>query len=103
MKEGKTPYKAHLFVCTKTRDTDRKSCGDGNAVKLAKNLKNEVNLLGLKGTVRVSTTGCLGLCEEGPNIFIHPQGIWLSDVRPSDLPDIMNMLKSITSDNTGNK
>lgn len=98
MKKAISPYKAHLFVCTKTRDNDRKSCGDNRGLKLAKSLKDEVKRRGLKPAVRVSTSGCLGLCEDGPNIMIYPQGIWFSAVTQDDLPEILGILEKIKAE-----
>jgi len=98
MNKAISPYKAHLFVCTKTRDDSRKSCGDDCGIQLAKSLKQEVKQRGLKPAVRVSTSGCLGVCENGPNIMIYPQGIWFSGVTNEDIPEIMSMLEAVAAE-----
>ncbi len=95
MKTNQTPYKAHLFVCCKSRGGERKSCGDGDNAELKEILKSGVKDRGWKGLVRVSDSGCMGLCESGPNIMIHPQQIWLSDVSASDLPRIFELLEEL--------
>ena len=98
MKKALSPYKAHLFICTKSRDNSRKSCGDHAGFSLAEHLKDEVKRRGLKPAVRVSTSGCLGLCEDGPNIMIYPQGIWFSAVTREDLPEILSILETIKAE-----
>lgn len=95
MKSRKTPYKCHIFVCLKSRDDGRKSCGDGDIKAL---LKDEISDRGWKGTVRVSESGCLGVCAVGPNIMIYPQGIWLTQVNPSDMPDILKTIEQLLNE-----
>ena len=93
MKKQKSPYLLHVFVCTNSRDGKRKSCGDSQSSEYKNNLKKFVNDCGLKGKVRISTTGCLGLCNTGPNIIIYPQGVWFSDVALDDMEIIQNEIK----------
>jgi len=93
MKSRKTPYQCHIFVCVKSRNGERKSCGDGESAGLKAALKDEINARGWKGKVRVSESGCLGVCGVGPNIMIYPQGTWLTQVKPSDLPDILKTVE----------
>ena len=95
MKSRNTPYQCHLFICVKSRDGERKSCGDGEGAALKDLLKNEISERGWKGRVRVSDSGCLGVCGTGPNIMIYPQGIWLSKVKPSDVPDILKTVEQL--------
>lgn len=93
-----SPYKAHVFLCAKTRDGERKSCGAGDNPDLKTLLKDEVKKRGLKPHVRISDSGCLGVCEAGPNIMIYPQKIWLSAVTTDDLPEIVALLESLVSE-----
>ncbi|MDH3982503.1 MAG: (2Fe-2S) ferredoxin domain-containing protein [Kiritimatiellaceae bacterium] len=90
-----SPYKAHLFICTKSRGGERKSCGDGDNAGLKGALKDEVKMRGWKPQVRVSESSCLGVCESGPNIMIYPQGIWFAGVTREDLPEILQTLESL--------
>ena len=95
MKSQTAPYKAHLFLCVKSRGGERKSCGDGVNPALKPLLKDEVKKRGWKPLVRVSESSCLGVCEAGPNIMIYPQRIWLSAVTLDDVPAIMATLEEI--------
>jgi (2Fe-2S) ferredoxin len=98
MKKQETPYQCHLFICVKSRGGERKSCGDGGNPELKSALKIEVKKRGWKGKVRVSDSGCLGTCPEGPNIMIYPQKIWLSDVTMGDLPEIIGLVGELIGD-----
>ena len=93
MKNRKTPYKCHVFVCIKSRNGERKSCGDGDAIAVKSTLKEAVNARGWKNEVRISDSGCLGLCETGPNVMIYPQGIWLAQVKSTDVPEILKIVE----------
>ncbi|MBN2161368.1 MAG: (2Fe-2S) ferredoxin domain-containing protein [Pontiellaceae bacterium] len=95
MKINESPYQCHIFVCTKTRDGIRRSCGDHDNGGLKAALKQEIKDRGWKSRVRVSDSGCLGLCDEGPNVLIHPQKIWLSAVTSEDIPDIIQTIEKL--------
>jgi len=89
MDERTTPYACHVFVCVNDRHGARKSCADGGGnVRLKDALKEEFARRGLAGRVRVSHCGCMGLCHDGPNVMLHPPGVWLSAASPDDLPAI---------------
>jgi (2Fe-2S) ferredoxin len=95
MKKCITPYKCHLFVCTNSRSGEQKSCGDEGTPDLKAAIKAEIKNRGWKGIVRVSASGCLGVCESGPNIMIYPQKTWFSDVSSDNLPEIIQTVEEI--------
>jgi NADH-quinone oxidoreductase subunit F len=43
----------------------------------------------LAQTVRLQFTGCLGLCEKGPIVVIHPQSWFYTAVKAADVPEIV--------------
>ncbi|MEI8205312.1 MAG: (2Fe-2S) ferredoxin domain-containing protein [Kiritimatiellales bacterium] len=45
--------------------------------------------------MRVSSAGCLGLCAQGPNVLLHPQGIHFSAVSDADLPAILETILNL--------
>ncbi len=94
MKKEKVPYIKTVFVCTHSRADGRTSCGNPGrgGVELCERLKDEVKKAGLKGKVRVARSGCLDLCEQGPNVFLFPEGAWMSGVSPDDAPEILRRL-----------
>lgn len=58
-------------------------------------LKHYVKEHGLKGKIRVTKSGCLDLCQQGINIFIQPDGIWLKGVREEDVGQIIEQYLKI--------
>ncbi|MCD6274177.1 MAG: (2Fe-2S) ferredoxin domain-containing protein [Deltaproteobacteria bacterium] len=60
-------------------------------------LKEAVNNRGWKGKVRVTQSGCMGLCAKGSNVMLYPQKIWFAGVFPEDVEEIMSALEDIVS------
>jgi (2Fe-2S) ferredoxin len=94
MKSEKIPFQKTVFVCTNAREGGRVACGNEGrgGIELCEALKHGVKKLGLKGKVRVARTGCLDLCEQGPNVFLYPDGEWLSGLKPEDAEGILKKL-----------
>ena len=95
MKSEKVPFLKTVFVCTNTREGGRVACGNPGrgGLELCEALKHGVKHQGLKGKVRVARTGCLDLCEKGPNVFLYPEGQWLSGLTPADADGILKTLE----------
>jgi (2Fe-2S) ferredoxin len=96
--ERQVPFVCHVFVCTNDRGGERKSCADGKSPLLREALKDEVEKHGWRGHVRVSQSGCLGLCANGPNVILYPQGIWFSGVGADDIPQILAKIETIVGE-----
>ena len=89
------PFKRTLFVCTHSREgSDRPSCAatGRDGLRVLEALKAEVRSRGLKGQVRVARSGCLDLCEQGPNAVLYPEGTWFSGLCPQDAPRLADRL-----------
>jgi (2Fe-2S) ferredoxin len=98
MKNETSPYVCHVFVCTNDRRGERKSCADGGGNAALKDLlKDQIGKRGWKGQVRVSTCGCMGLCNKGPNVMIYPQKVWFATVTPDDGNRIMDEIEILLS------
>lgn len=89
------PFVCHVFVCTNDRAGKRKSCADGQSAQLREMLKEEVEKRGWRGRVRISQSGCLGLCADGPNVILYPQAVWFSEVGAGDVPRILANIETI--------
>src|SRR5687768_7549221 len=77
MEPGKLPYETLVLVCTNKRaPEERVGCASHGrcGAELRDKLKEAVAAKGLKGKVRVSASGCLDLCEEGPNVVVSAPG-----------------------------
>lgn len=95
MESKPVPFKRTLFVCTHAREGgERASCAAAGrgGFALFEALKAEVKARGLKGAVRVSRSGCLDLCEQGPNAFLYPEGTWYNHLTAADAPRLAERL-----------
>jgi len=86
---------AHVFVCTNDRQRARKPCADNNSPLIKAKLKAVVDARGWKGKVRISTSGCMGLCDKGSNVMIYPQKVWFSEALPTDVDEIVAAIERI--------
>jgi (2Fe-2S) ferredoxin len=91
----KSPFVCHVFVCTYDREGKKKSCADHNSPEIRKALKTEVANRGWKNRVRVSQSGCLGACANGPVVIVYPQDIWFSEVSAGDVGLILSKVEEI--------
>jgi len=98
IKQDESPYVSHVFVCTNDRAGEMKSCADGNSQLIKSKLKDVVNEKGWKGKVRISTSGCMGLCANGPNVMIYPQKKWFSEVSPDNVDEIVSTIERFMAD-----
>ena len=92
---NESPYLCHVFVCTNDRGGERKSCADGDSPKVRSILKQAVADKGWKPKVRVSQSGCMGLCAKGANIILYPQRVWFSNVYPKDVEEVILEIEKI--------
>ena len=95
-----SPFVCHVFVCTNDRGGKRRSCADGDSLRIRADLKKKVSKRGGTKSVRVSQSGCLGLCSDGPNVIIYPQKIWFSEVSTEDVEQIVSKVEEILDDTT---
>lgn len=92
----KTPFRCHIFVCVNARQGTRKSCADAQGIEIRQILKDRFHQMQLPlNSVRVSQSLCMGLCSEGPNLMIYPQGIWYSGVTVEDIDTIIKKVESL--------
>ena len=89
MKTQPVPYRRTIFVCTNKREEGRPACGMRGSEAICERLKEEVKKRGLKGKVRAAKSGCMDLCEIGPNVMVFPEGTLHSHVTPEDVPALI--------------
>ena len=94
MYKKEVPYEKTLFVCTYVREGGRVACANPGrgGLELCDALKAAAKEAGLKGKVRVARSGCLDLCEQGPNAFLYPSGEWFSGLTAADVPALVEKL-----------
>jgi (2Fe-2S) ferredoxin len=79
-------YEKHIFVCNNSRDESDKRgcCHSRGSDKFLKKLKELCKEGGLKGRVRVNSSGCLDYCASGPVVVVYPEGVWYKGVTEED-------------------
>lgn len=62
-----TPFQHIFFVCNNDRgaESPKKSCQQSGAAEVFAQLRQQVIAHNLRKHVRVTTSGCLGLCQQG--------------------------------------
>ena len=82
-----------FFVCVNERE-GRPACRNRGAEAIYKNLKKFLKAHPeLKPGVRVTTSGCLDLCDHGPAIAVFPEGTIYTGVQESDCPALIEHLQ----------
>lgn len=63
----------------------------GDAVAMCAHAKATLKSMGLTGPgkVRVSHSGCMGRCSEGPVMVIYPQAHWYTYTCQADIDEIL--------------
>jgi (2Fe-2S) ferredoxin len=74
-----------IFVCA-TPGEGR--CGARGGTELLQEFKDEVIRRGFSPTA-VLRNVCTRRHEEGPVVFIYPDDVWYTRVRPDDVPEII--------------
>lgn len=93
MIEATPRHRLYIQVCEHAKPAG-KSCGAVGA-PLREALKARVAALGLAKEIRVMKSGCFGVCEEGPNVFLFPHGVWFHSVGPDDLEAILQRARTL--------
>ena len=79
------PFKTIIFICINERPPgERECCHAKDSEALQRHLKALVKEHGLRGRVRVSKSGCMDRCEQGPNVMVFPDNLWYSHVTLED-------------------
>ena len=91
MKAQEPHFKKYILVCENVRKNGEVCCGPASmGTGYVERLKEYVKKNGLKEKIRVSRTGCLDVCSQGPNILVYPEGRWYSHVAEQDLQTIID-------------
>lgn len=83
------PFRYHVFVCTQQKPEGTPCCSAGGSAKLLEVLQSELQKHNLFNAVQVTTCGCLGLCDSGPDMITYPDGIWYTGLKPENIIEIV--------------
>ncbi len=74
----------HLFVCVHRRGGGGKpACGERGGVEILAGVEQALARSPGHGA-RVTATGCLGPCFDGPNAVVYPDGVWYAGLATDD-------------------
>ncbi len=65
-------YRSHVLVCGGT------GCHSSKSDEIKRKFEEKIKEMNLDNEVQVISTGCFGLCEEGPIVVIYPEGAFYS-------------------------
>ncbi len=83
------PFCYHVFICQQKKQEGAPSClGRGGEETMAV-LRQELASAGLEEEVQVTGCDCLGLCGDGPNLVVYPEGLWYTGVKAEDVPELV--------------
>jgi sirohydrochlorin cobaltochelatase len=73
----------HVLVCANV------DCAGRGSISLITALRRSLIKTGLERDIRVTRTGCMGRCGEGPTVAVYPDGIWYRGVQDTDAEEIV--------------
>jgi NADP-reducing hydrogenase subunit HndC len=76
-------FRAHVLICGGT------GCTSSNSLKVRDEFAAQLNKNKLDKEVKIVTTGCFGLCAEGPIVVVYPEGAMYTMVRVEDVKEIV--------------
>ena len=89
MHVSKPIFQKYIFVCENKREEG--ACCARAGERIRELLKDAVKEKGLASKIRVSRSGCLDVCEEGPNVILMPDNVWFKKVTVGDIERIIEI------------
>jgi len=83
------PFRYHVFACDQQKPDGAPCCRARGSEKTIGALRREVASQGLGDSVQITACGSIGLCENGPNLVVYPEGVWYSGVGSEDAAEIV--------------
>jgi (2Fe-2S) ferredoxin len=85
----------YVWICTNRRPDGhpRGSCAEKGSEALLVTLKSAVSAAGLARTVRVMSSSCIDVCEDGCALAVLPDGTMLGGVTEADVEALVEGLR----------
>lgn len=85
------PPRTHIFVCRHERAAKhpRGSCGEFGSLDVLLEFVRETSRRRIQDRVLVTSCGCFGPCDAGPNVIMYPEGTLYSGVHPEDVSELI--------------
>ena len=77
------PLTKHVLVCGNA------DCADRGSIALISNMRRLIRKANRELDIRVTRTGCMGRCGEGPTVAVYPDGIWYRGVLAEDAAELV--------------
>ncbi len=84
--KGMREFRMQIFVCTK--EDFEGCCAQKGAKEVFQAFRDELKKRGITD-VLVTGCGCTGQHSIGPTVIVQPEGVWYQQVKPSDVPLII--------------
>lgn len=84
-------YQKHIFICVNQKEVGKTCCAQSGGMPFFDHMKNKLQALDLHGAgkFRLTRSGCLGRCNEGPCIVIYPESVWYTYTSFDDIDEIV--------------
>ncbi len=82
-REESEKYDRTLLFCSGS------GCVSSNCIEVRDALISELEQAGLADSVKLSLTGCIGICEVGPRLTVMPDGVFYCKLKPEDMKKIV--------------
>jgi (2Fe-2S) ferredoxin len=81
----------HIFVCTSSRANGQQKgiCQTKAGLEVLARFQEEIEERGIGGEVFLTSTGCFGICDNGPVVVVYPDNVWYASVTADDVPEII--------------
>lgn len=82
----------HVFVCTQSRPLGhpKGSCMDKSSATVIQAFSQEFEKRQMWGRFALTSSGCLGICENGPGVLVYPEGVMYGGVTAEDVAEIID-------------
>ncbi|MFA5985629.1 MAG: (2Fe-2S) ferredoxin domain-containing protein [Methylococcaceae bacterium] len=82
----------HVFICTQSRPPNhpRGSCGQVGCAEVFQAFAQAFEQRKLFDQFALTTSGCLGACQNGPTLLVYPDGVMYGKVTPADVSAIID-------------
>jgi NADP-reducing hydrogenase subunit HndC len=87
IRNKRDPNKLCISLCSGT------ACVASGCRNVGQVFESELNKQGLDAEIEFKRTGCHGFCERGPLVVIYPEEICYTQVKPEDVPEIVQSTK----------
>jgi sirohydrochlorin ferrochelatase/(2Fe-2S) ferredoxin len=78
------PLAKHVLVCTNA------DCANRGSIGILRSLRRAIKDAQQSAQIRVTRTGCMGRCGEGPTLVVYPDGVWYRGVSEPDVAALVH-------------